>query len=117
MGLQFSGIWRGGLRVYAALQEFYGTEGGRNLFFSGGAADSGIGRLSFSEEEYTIDELYYSHSEYDFERGLLAVQCYLKGALCTKERYEDGMRRQEEKADAVWYDLTADNINSALSDY
>ncbi|MCM1193726.1 MAG: hypothetical protein NC123_15240 [Butyrivibrio sp.] len=82
--------------------------------FSGGAADSGIGQLSFSEETYTVEELYYSKSEFDFQTGELTVQCYLKGAYCTEESYEDGMRRQEEKTDAVWYDLTADNVNSAL---
>lgn len=88
-----------------------------SFLFSGGAADSGIGKLNFSEEEYTIDELYYSRSEYDFDKGLFAVRFFLKGAFCTEEKYEDGMKRQEEKPDAVWYELTADNVNDVLEEY
>ena len=84
------------------------------FLFSSGAADSGIGKLNFSEEEYTIDALYYCRSDFDFEKGLLTVQFFLKGALCTEDKFEDGIGRQEEKADAVWHDLTADNINSVL---
>lgn len=87
------------------------------FLFSGGAADSGIGQLNFSEKEYIVDELYYSSSEYDFENGLLTVQFFLKGAFCTEEKYEDGMKRQEEKPDAVWYELTADNVNNVLEAY
>lgn len=84
------------------------------FLFSSGAADSGIGQLNFSEEEYTINALYYCKSEFDFEKEVLTVQFFLKGALCTEDKFIDGMSRQEEKADAVWHDLTADNINSVL---
>lgn len=97
-------------------RSFMELKGDGTFLFSSGAADSGIGKLNFSEEEYTIDALYYSKSEFDFDQGCLQYKFFLKGALCAEDKFIDGMSRQEEKTAAVWHDLTADNVNSVLGE-
>lgn len=83
------------------------------FMFSGGAADSGIGKLRFSEDGYTVDQVYYSESEYDSENELI-VQYFANGETCSEEEFNDAVRRQEEKQNIGWYDLTADDVNIAF---
>lgn len=83
------------------------------FIFSGGAADSGIGKLRFSEDGYTIDKLCYSESEYD-SNNKLKVQYFIDGETCSEEEFTDAMRRQEEKQDVRWYDLTEDDVKLAF---
>lgn len=44
---------------------YFLIEGVRLFEFSGGAADTGIGKLKFLEDEYTTEKLVYSDSEYN----------------------------------------------------
>lgn len=59
------------------------------FLFSGGSADSGVGKLEFSENGYTVDKLHESDSD-------------------------NAMRLQEEKSDVEWYDLSVDGVNTAF---
>lgn len=59
------------------------------FLFSGGSADSGVGKLEFSENGYMVDQLHESDSD-------------------------NAMRQQEEKSDVKWYDLSVDGVNTAF---
>lgn len=81
--------------------------------FSGGAADSGVGKIIFWEGGYDIDKLCYSVSQYN-SANALEVKFYADGAECSEEEYHSILAEQEEKPDATWYELTLDNINAVL---
>ncbi|MDE7239909.1 MAG: hypothetical protein K2N41_09400 [Lachnospiraceae bacterium] len=81
--------------------------------FSGGAADWGIGRLSFSENEYTINKLYYCESKYNSDNEL-EVQYFSNGTPYSEEEFNDDISRQEEKSNVSWYDVTTDNVRAVL---
>lgn len=65
------------------------------FIFSGGAADSGIGKLRFPESGYAVDMLYNSET-------------------CSEEEFNDAMSRQAEKPNVRWYDLTDGDVNIAF---
>lgn len=81
--------------------------------FSGGVADSGIGKLKFLEDGYTIEKLVYSDSQYNAENEL-KVQYFAYGEACSEEEYNTAMSQQEAKKDVSWYELTADSVNLAF---
>lgn len=83
------------------------------FIFSGGAADSGIGKLKFAEGGYIVDRLYYSESGYD-SNNELEVQYFANGEKCSEEEFNDIMRQQEEKQNIEWYDLTSEGVSSAF---
>ena len=81
--------------------------------FSGGAADSGIGKLNFSETGYSVDGQAYSQSSYDANNEL-AVQYFIDHEPCSENEFYDRINAQEQKADAEWFDLSEDNVNAVL---
>ncbi|MBD5532776.1 MAG: M56 family metallopeptidase [Lachnospiraceae bacterium] len=83
------------------------------FIFSGGAADWGIGKLSFSGNEYTINKLYYCESRYDSDNEL-EVQYFSNGTPYSEEEFNDDVSRQEEKGNVSWYDVTTDNVRAVL---
>ena len=84
------------------------------FLFSGGAGDSGTGRLEFTNDGFTVDKLYYSESHFN-SGNKFEVQYFADGALCSEEDFYDAMSFQEEKADAEWYDFTTDNVEAAFA--
>ncbi len=83
------------------------------FLFSGGAADSGIGKISFSETGYSIIGQAYSQSEYDANNEL-TVQYFVNDASCSEDEFHDAMNAWEQKTDVEWYDLSESNINTAF---
>ena len=83
------------------------------FIFSDGAADSGIGKLSFSGNEYAIDKLYYSESQYN-SNNELEVQYIANGTSYSEEEFNNDMSHQGEKSNVKWYDLTPGNVGSAF---
>ena len=81
--------------------------------FSGGAADTGIGKLKFLEDEYTTEKLVYSDSEYNAANEL-KVQYFANGEACSEEEFNTAMSQQEEKPDVGWYDLTDNSVDIAF---
>lgn len=77
--------------------------------FSGGAADSGIGKMVFSETGYSVNGQAYSQSGYDSENEL-TVQYFINNESCSENEFNDRINAQEQKADVEWYDLSEDNI-------
>ena len=66
------------------------------FLFSGGVADSGIGKLKLSEDEYAIENII---GEVDLEEEINAAMSW-----------------QESKVDVVWHDLSVDSVNIAFED-
>ena len=83
------------------------------FLFSGGAADSGIGKMTFSETGYSVNTQVYSQSGYDTNNEL-NVQYFINDESCSEDEFNDILSGQEQKADVEWYDLSENNINAIL---
>lgn len=83
------------------------------FLFSGGAADSGIGKMIFSETGYNVNTQAYSQSGYDTNNEL-NVQYFINDESCSEDEFNDILNGQEQKADVEWYDLSENNINAIL---
>lgn len=94
-------------------REFMDLKTDGTFIFSGGAADSGIGKLEFSNDGYTVDKLYYSESQFNSDNEQ-EVQYFANGAPCSEEDFNSAMSQQVEKNNVGWYDLTNDNVNAAF---
>lgn len=94
-------------------REFMELKTDGTFIFSGGAADWGIGKLSFLGNEYTINKLYYCESQYNSDNELEA-QYFSNGTPYSEEEFNDDMSRQEEKGNIRWYDVTTDNVRAVL---
>lgn len=77
--------------------------------FSGGAADSGFGKMEFTGNTYSIDKITYSESSYDSENNM-SVSYFVDHESATEEEFLSAISRQSEAAAATWYDFTNDNI-------
>ncbi|MCM1262899.1 MAG: hypothetical protein NC313_09270 [Butyrivibrio sp.] len=94
-------------------REFMDLKTDGTFIFSGGAADLGIGKLSFSGNGYVIDRLYYSESQYN-SNNELEVRYIANGTLYSEEEFNNDMSHQGEKSNVKWYDLTLGNVESAF---
>ena len=83
------------------------------FLFSGGAADTGIGKMTFSETGYSVNTQAYSQSGYDTNNEL-NVQYFINDESCSEDEFNDILSGQEQKADVEWYDLSENNINDIL---
>ena len=83
------------------------------FMFSSGAADSGIGKMSFSETGYSINSQADSQSGYNSENEL-TVEYFINNEPCSEDEFYDRISAQEQKANAEWYDLSEDNVNAVL---
>lgn len=82
--------------------------------FSSGAADSGIGRLTFSDDGYSFDMIANSQSEYDSNNELI-IQYFADGEPSTENEFNNIINSQDGKADVQWYDFSASNLSAVLS--
>ncbi len=94
-------------------REFMDLKTDGTFLFSGGAADSGIGKMSFSEIGYRVNSQAYSQSGYD-SNNELTVQYFVNDESCSEDEFKEVINGQEQKADVEWYDLSEDNINAVL---
>lgn len=94
-------------------REFMNLKTDGTFIFSSGVANSGIGKLIFSENGYTVDKLYYSEGQYD-SNNEFKIQYFANGEVCSEEEFNDAMSRQEEKTNVKWYDLSSKSVDSAL---
>jgi len=81
--------------------------------FSSGAADSGFGKINFSGNSCSIDEITYSESSYDSNNNM-SVSYFVDHESATEEEFLSAIDRQSEAAAATWYDFTNDNIGIML---
>ena len=66
-----------------------------------------------SGNEYAIDKLYYSESQYN-SNNELEVQYIANGTSYSEEEFNNDMSHQGEKSNVKWYDLTPGNVESAF---
>lgn len=83
------------------------------FLFSGGSADTGTGKLFFSETGYGISEQAYSQSAYDADNEL-TIQYFINEEPCSEDEFQDAINSQDQKPDVTWYDLSESNINAVL---
>lgn len=83
------------------------------FLFSGGAADSGIGKLSFSETGYRVNTQAYSQSGYD-SNNELTVQYFINDESCSEDEFNGTLGEQDQKPDVEWVDMSENNINAIL---
>lgn len=81
--------------------------------FSGGAADNGIGTIKFDETGYTINNITYCESVIDSDNNM-SVSYFVNHESATEEEFLSAIEEQGQKADAVWYDFTDDNISDIV---
>ncbi len=83
------------------------------FFFSGGAADSGVGKLKFESTAYTTDRLGYSQSSQG--DTTLTISYFINNQSATKEAFDSFMNGQSGKKGADWYEFSQANIEAELS--
>lgn len=86
------------------------------FLFSGGYADSGIGKMTFSETGYSVSNQAYSQSGYGSDNEL-TVQYFINDESCSEDEFNDVINGQEQKADVEWYDFSENNINAVMSHF
>lgn len=84
------------------------TDGTYSYSVSTGVVEGGICSIAgFTETGYTLDKITYGHGTYEgWDTFVVEHQ------PATEEDYFAAENRQAEKPDAVWYDFTAENIES-----
>ncbi len=94
-------------------REFMQLKSDGTFICAGGAADWGIAKLRFSEDACLTDRLYCVESRYNSGHKL-EIQYLADGEPYSAEEFDEDVRRQDAKSDAVWYDLTEENIEDAF---
>ena len=77
--------------------------------FSSGAADNGFGYLNPEGDLIFLVELAESISDNE------SVSYFLKGKKVSERLYRDAITMQDQKPDAIWYDLTDENVLSVMN--
>ena len=94
-----------GLRSFSVLK----TDG--TFSFSSSAADGGVGKLSFDGGRCLERELLHRMPG---EGGWEDVVYLVDGQAASKAEYDAAEAREDQKPDAVWYDLTPEHVNRLL---
>ncbi len=105
-----NGTVYGYLIVYRGLTEL---KADGTFLFSGGAADSGVGKLEFDSTAYTTDKLGYSQSSQDGTN--MAITYFINNQSAAKEAFDSFMNEQSGKKGADWYEFSQTNIDTELS--
>ena len=95
-------------------QSFMDPKQDGTFSFSGGAADSGFGTLSFSDAAYTINEITYSQSAYDANNELTVSYC-VNGQAASEAKFLAAVEKQNGKENLPWYDFTDENLASGIA--
>jgi hypothetical protein len=82
--------------------------------FSSSAGNSGIGKLTFDKETYSIFKVAYREANYGTD-GNPIISYIVNNETATKEEFDAVYNKQDEKPDTVWYDFTDDNIEKVFS--
>ncbi len=94
-------------------REFMQLKSDGTFIYSGGYADWGIAKLRFSEDACLTDGRYCVESYYNSERNL-EIQYLADGEPYSAAEFDEDVRRQDAKSDAVWYELTEENIENVF---
>lgn len=80
--------------------------------FSSGAADSGIGKLTFDDQTCTIDKYAYSESMWDSSGQHISYVLF--GKKASREEVENEWKKHGAKEDVIWYDFTDENVEEYI---
>jgi hypothetical protein len=81
--------------------------------FSGGAADSGFGRLDFEGDSCETVKITYCESGGDPSTQL---SYFVNNQSASEKDYQSAVSKQNEKESVTWFDFTVENIEAKLSD-
>lgn len=83
------------------------------FFFSGGAANTGIGSLRFDADGCTTDTLTYTEMSFDSDNNQI-FSYTVNGQNSNADAFQAALDAQEQKTGAVWHALTESNIALAF---
>ena len=83
--------------------------------FSSGAADSGFGKVKFTENGYSIDKITYSESS-DNSGNNQITSYFVNNQSASEEDFLSAINKQSDKTAITWYDFTDENIEKLLSE-
>jgi len=83
--------------------------------FSSGTADSGFGKVKFTENGYSIDKITYSESS-DNSGNNQITSYFVNNQSASEEDFLSAINKQSDKTAITWYDFTDENIEKLLSE-
>jgi len=83
--------------------------------FSSGTADSGFGKVKFTENGYSIDKITYSESS-DNSGNNQITSYFVNNQSASEEDFLSAINKQSDKTAVTWYDFTDENIEKLLSE-
>ena len=83
--------------------------------FSGGAADTGFGRLIFDGKGFRTERIVYSKSDYGSDNEIV-VSFFVNDEEATQSLFETELQKQSEKKDAVRCEFTVTNIETLMEE-
>lgn len=107
---EMNGKVYGYLIVYRGLTEL---KADGTFLFSSGAADYGVGKLTFVSTAYATVKLGYSESSQGETE--MTISYFINNETVTKEAFDSFVNEQVGKEDAVWYEFSQDTIEAQLS--
>ena len=81
--------------------------------YSNGAADNGYGNLKFQSDAYETEILAYMQSNQSNDG--MTISYFIENEAVTEEAYQSYMKKQDEKEDVVWYELSQTNVETELA--
>ena len=83
--------------------------------FSSGTADSGFGKVKFTENGYSIDKITYSESS-DNSGNNQITSYFVNNQSASEEDFLSAINKQSDKTAITLYDFTDENIEKLLSE-
>jgi len=83
--------------------------------FSSGTADSGFGKVKFTENGYSIDKITYSESS-DNSGNNQITSYFVNNQSASEEDFLSAINKKSDKTAVTWYDFTDENIEKLLSE-
>ncbi len=105
-----------GDKIYGYLIVFRGLESLKadgKFMYSGGYADYGWADMTLTADGQTMTRLGFCESHTASDQSTV-IEYYIDGAMVDQDAFDTYMEEQTAKADATWYDCTAENYDSML---
>lgn len=91
---------------------FIGLKTDGTFSYSGGAADSGVGKLVLKKDGYTMNKISYSESRLE-DSGVI-VDYFVDSKKSTEAEFLDAFEKHLDKDDVTWIPLSAEHVNASL---
>ncbi len=84
--------------------------------FSGGAMDSGFGKIVFDGKDFSTEKIAYSESQYGSDDEII-VTYFVNGEKVAHDQFEAEIQKQNKKPDSVRYEFDGSDISTLESNY